>query len=652
MQRAYYFGNIKDFKANSPNEILGEIVRNNEFDLDLKQRNTWEYEIKILQRTLSDFPVGDIAFEYTIPRIGDRIDVVLSINGIIFLLEFKVGEKTYPKDAIEQVVDYALDLKYFHKGSRGKKLIPILICTKASDYENEIVADEDFVYKVIRTNEKTLPGTLKRLVGEIAGEAFSFQEWINSQYMPTPTIIEAAQALYHGHNVKEISRSDSGAYNLGITSDAINRIINRSKTNGEKSICFVTGVPGAGKTLAGLNIANERHNFDENEHAVFLSGNGPLVSVLREALARDEYERSIHKVRKVIAKKQAKAFIQNIHHFRDDALKTEAAPIEKVTVFDEAQRAWTMQQTAKFMAKRGEHNWLMSEPKFLISVMDRHSDWAVIVCLVGGGQEINTGEAGLPEWFTALKSQFSHWKVYISKQISDVEYTRGTTLNELLNGLHSCILDELHLAVSLRSFRDERVSEFVKSLLDINEDTARRIYRKLRLNYPILMTRTLQTAREWVRTKARGSERYGLIASSSAKRLRSFGIWVQSSIKAEDWFLNEKDDIRSSFFLEDTATEFDIQGLEIDWTIVAWDANFRIKGNEFVPYNFTGTKWCNIKKEGDRLYLKNAYRVLLTRARQGMIIFIPEGNDEDATRKKIFYDSTYEYFQKIGIEEI
>ena len=652
MQRAYYSGDIERFKSHTPNEILGEITHNNEFALEIKQRNTWLYEIALLQQTLSHFYDGGIAFEYTIPRIGDRIDTVFIYSGVIYLLEFKVGESTYPKHAIEQVVDYALDLKYFHKESHERKIVPILICTKAPDYENEIISDDDYVYKVIRANENNLPDILGWLTTEVSDYVFPFHDWVTSQYMPTPTIIEAAQALYRGHDVTEISRSDSEAYNLGLTSAAINKIIDQSKLNKEKSICFITGVPGAGKTLAGLNIANARHNFDENEHAVFLSGNGPLVFVLREALARDEYERSGRTIRKGVAKKKAEAFIQNIHHFRDDAIKSDKAPIEKVTVFDEAQRAWTMQQTAKFMAERGRHNWEMSEPEFLISVMDRHDDWAVIVCLVGGGQEINTGEAGLPEWFNALRSRFSHWKVYVSKQISDVEYTRGATLEVLLKGLHGRSIDKLHLSVSLRSFRSERVSAFVKELLDINIGAAHQLYMELKKNYPLLITRNLQTAREWVRKKARGSERFGLIASSGAKRLRGFGIWVQSSIKAEDWFLNGKEDVRSSYFLEDTATEFDIQGLEIDWTIVAWDADFRIENSSFAPYNFAGTTWRNVNNEDSRLYLKNAYRVLLTRARQGMVIFIPEGNDEDITRKKVFYDSTYDYLRSIGIIEI
>jgi len=652
MQRAYYTEEIRKFCKSSPNEILGEIVRYNEFALELKQRNTWLSEIVILQKALFGFCDGSIALEYTVPRIGKRIDAVLSLGGVICLIEFKIGETVYLKHSEEQVVDYALDLKYFHKESHFRKILPILVCTEAPDHINEITEDEDSVYSVVRANKKNLQAILKWITSEVKGEPFSFLDWINSQYMPTPTIIEAAQALYRGHDVREISRSDSEAYNLSLTSDAINRIIDQSKAKGEKSICFITGVPGAGKTLAGLNIASTRHNFNENEHAVFLSGNGPLVFVLREALARDEYERSGHTVRKGVAKKKASAFIQNVHHFRDDALKSNTAPIERVTVFDEAQRAWTKHQTAKFMAERGRHHWDMSEPEFLISVMDRHKDWAVIICLVGGGQEINTGEAGLPEWFSALRTKFSHWKVYMSKQISEDEYVRGVPLDEQLKGMQSQSLEKLHLAVSLRSFRSERVSAFIKALLDVDVGVAQQLYSEIAPSYPILLTRDLQTAQNWVRSKARGSERYGIVASSGARRLQSHGIWVQCKIKTEDWFLNGKNDVRSSFFLEDTATEFDIQGLEIDWTIVAWDADYRIENDTFAPYSFLGTSWRKINKADNRLYLKNAYRVLLTRARQGMVIFIPQGNGDDITRKPIFYDSTYEYLRNLGITEI
>jgi hypothetical protein len=452
--------------------------------------------------------------------------------------------------------------------------------------------------------------------------------------------------------VKEISRCDSEAYNLSQTTETINRVIDISKNNHQKSICFVTGVPGAGKTLAGLNMANVRHNFDANEHAVFLSGNGPLVFVLREALARDEWERSNHRIKKLSAKKKASAFIQNIHHFRDEGQQSKKPPTENVVIFDEAQRAWTEKQTAKFMAERGVLDWNKSEPEYLIEYMDRHKEWAVIVCLIGGGQEINTGEAGLPAWFEALSKHFPHWKVYLNNRLFDDEYTLGKSMEKMLLNIDVTPEDNLHLAVSIRSFRSELVSSFVKSLLDMDLKRACDQFAQIRSKYPIVMTRNLDSAREWVRSKARGTERYGMIASSAGKRLRSLGIWVQSDIDPEYWFLNGKDDVRSSYFLEETATEFDIQGLEIDWSIVCWDADYRIENGRFIPYNFTGTSWKSIKKPEDILYRKNAYRVLLTRARQGIAIFIPVGDHTDVTRKRAYYDCTYNYLKEIGIDEI
>ena len=280
--------------------------------------------------------------------------------------------------------------------------------------------------------------------------------------------------MYQGHSVREISRSDSGAENLTKTADAINKIIEKSKRNKTKSICFITGVPGAGKTLAGLNLANERHKFSEEEHAVFLSGNGPLVEVLQEALARNKVENSLDGIKKTIALRESKAFIQNIHHFRDDALENNTAPIEKVVVFDEAQRAWNQKQTSFFMQrKKGIDNFIQSEPEFLISVMDRREDWCVIVCLIGGGQEINTGEAGLLEWFSAIKKQFNHWQVYVSNEISDTEYTRELDLKNLFYGIKRYeFVSDLHLKTSIRSFRSEHVAKFVKAILDCDRDTA------------------------------------------------------------------------------------------------------------------------------------------------------------------------------------
>ena len=467
--------------------------------------------------------------------------------------------------------------------------------------------------------------------------------------MPTPTIIEAAQVLYHGHNVEEISRNDASAINLTRTTKAISDIIDFTKQNNKKSICFITGVPGAGKTLAGLNIAIDRQQVAEDEHAIFLSGNGPLVEVLQESLARDDSTRN--NTKKAEAMRKAKEFIQIIHHFRDDAISTTLAPIEKVAIFDEAQRAWDKTNLTNFMKrKKGVFDFDMSEPEFLINIMNRHSDWSVIICLIGGGQEINTGEAGLIEWFDSLRDKFSNWNVYVSDKISDHEYTRGKSVNSLIQGLNCKIVKDLHLSVSLRSFRSENVAGFVKDVLDVNVENAKQLLTQFKNDYPIYITRNLNKAKTWIINQAKGSERYGMIASSGAKRLRSYGIWVQNKVDAPTWFLNGKDDVRSSYFLEETATEFDIQGLELDWSILCWDANLRFNNGKFEYYNFIGSKWQNINKLENVLYLKNAYRVLMTRARQGFVIFVPEGNLKDITRQPEYYDGIYNYLVSLGID--
>jgi len=651
VKRAYYESDLKDFLKQDDNFILGELVSNNQFALEDLQRNTWQEEIIILKNELAILDDGYIIFEYTIPRIGSRIDIVFIYRGLIFLMEFKVGENNYSKQAADQVMDYALDLKYFHKVSNNKKLIPLLICTAAEERNVEIRMMEDGIFNVLHCNKGNIRKTIEQITMVYHGDHFEATEWTQSVYMPTPTIVEAAQAMYRGHNVEEISRSDAGTENLGATTVAINKIIDYSKECHRKSICFITGVPGAGKTLAGLNIANERHKFDEEEHTVFLSGNQPLVEVLQEALARDESKRN--KIPKKEAERRTKSFIQIIHKFRDSALTSEQAPIEKIAIFDEAQRAWNADALSKFMRqKKGVPGFDMSEPDFLISIMNRHSDWTVIICLVGGGQEIYTGEAGLGDWFKALKNNYIDWDVYLSNQITDSEYVGESSIEELLSGKEYKMVNELHLATSLRSFRSENVAAFTKALLDVNIQQARRLYEKLKVNYPLVITRDFETAKAWVKSKARGTERYGLLASSGAKRLRSEGIWVPAEINNLSWFLNDSTDVDSSYYLEVPASEFKVQGLEVDYSVVAWDANFRYKDGEFSYYRFMRSQWQNMRNEQNRVYLKNAYRVLLTRARQGMVIYVPKGNDYDPTCKFSFYDGTFNYLKGIGIEEI
>lgn len=481
--------------------------------------------------------------------------------------------------------------------------------------------------------------------------------------MPTPTIVEAAQALYNNHNVKDITRSDAGAHNLLDTTDAIKRIIRHSKENSRKSIIFVTGVPGAGKTLVGLNLASEFHNSALEEHAIFLSGNLPLVTVLQEALARDKVAREHEAGRRMLkntALREVKSFIQIIHHYRDEYVGNGQAPTERVAIFDESQRAWTQQEISSFMARRkGVREFPWSEPEFLISTMDRRNDWATIVCLVGGGQEINKGEAGLPEWFDALKRSFPHWDVYAAKNLDDSEYLHGRSWQDMIQGISLVINNDLHLATSIRSFRSEKVSLLIKQILDNDTANAIATLLKLKEKYPIFITRDLDKAKDWVRDMSRGSERYGLFASSNAARLKPRGIYYaksRNSLSPENWFLNGKNDIRSSYFLEAVASEFETQGLELDYAIVAWDADLRMENGRWTHYQMSNRlsppNWSRIRSENNIKYLTNAYRVLLTRARQGFVIYIPEGVDNDATRKREFYDGTFDYLRRIGIHDL
>ena len=653
MQREYYHSSIEGFLAENSEHILGKLLIRDEFETTDLQKNAWRDEIAILKDQLSAFPQGEIAFEYTIPRIGHRVDVVCIIDGLIFLIEFKVGGSEYKKSTDDQVMDYALDLKYFHEASQGRYIIPISVPTEAPDIENEVRFMEDHIAEVLHCNKNTICRGLNMVLSAVQDEELHMDEWLNSRYAPTPTIIEAAQTMYRNHSVAEISRNDAGAQNLTETTAAISQIIDRCKAQKKKAICFVTGVPGAGKTLAGLNIANDRHQFEADEHAVFLSGNGPLVDVLQEALARDRAERA--GITKEAARRETKAFIQIIHKFRDEALTREGPPVERVAIFDEAQRAWNRDALTDFMArKKGVSGFNQSEPEFLISIMDRHQDWAVIVCSVGGGQEIYTGEAGIQDWFLALQHRYLDWEIYLSDKMTDSEYIGNSTIEELLSGRGFFIEHSLHLGVSLRSFRSEKLSAFTKALLDNKPADAAAIYAELSRTYPIVLTRNYGMAKEWVKQKARGNERYGLLASSEGKRLRGEGIWVPADINHVGWFLNGKENVDSSYFLEVAASEFKVQGLEIDYGLLAWDADLRFSEGEFDYYRFRGTSWNHINLEQRQKYLKNAYRVLLTRSRQGLVIYVPKGSDpaDDPTRDRKLYDGIHAYLKSCGIEEL
>lgn len=656
MKRYYYANSIKNFLRDSNEEIVGELSINNTFNSDKNQLDAWIKEIDILKDALTKFD-GNILFEFSIPRMGRRIDVVLLIKNVIFVVEFKVGGKEFLMNAIDQVFDYALDLKNFHETSHVHLIAPVLVATEARDMFSNIASTphNDNLLFPIKTNARSLNDVIDSVLLFADGGNIDSESWMKGRYSPTPTIIEAATILYNNHSVENITRRDADAINLKQTSTTISEIIEKAKVENNKVLCFVTGVPGAGKTLVGLDIATKHLDSKNSTSSVFLSGNGPLVAILREALTRDKVKRQKEigsKVKKGDVLREVKMFIQNVHHFRDECLiDDKRPPFDHVAIFDEAQRAWNHAQTAKFMLrKKSIPNFSYSEPEFLISCLDRHKDWAVIVCLVGGGQEINTGEAGIGEWIESLNRSFPKWQIYLSSKLNDSEYAAGNALELIRKRKDAFIIDELHLAVSMRSFRAEHLSTLIKHILDINVEKAQESFKLIEHKYPIILTRDVTKAKKWLKERARGSERYGIIVSSQAQRLKPHAIDVKSPMDPIHWFLNDKDDVRSSYYLEDVATEFHVQGLELDWACVTWDADFRYSNKGWGTYSFVGNKWQNIHKEETKQYLKNAYRVLLTRARQGLIIVIPNGDAEDPTRRSEYYDCTFEYLKKIGFE--
>ncbi len=691
-KRYLYSDTIDNFLQKNTDTIVGEITLSATQDINKETSNSWQQEVEVLKNVLSPYAQkGSVYFEYNIPRMGRRADVIVLIDGIVFVLEFKTSEQRFTREALIQVWDYAIDLKNFQEGSRDRILIPIVVAPKEKNRNCHIKLEpfEDNVYQPLVSNNERLSECFdKTLSNIIPKHTFTNEDddvWAKSGYDPTPTIIEAAVALYEHHTVEEITKHDG---EIEVTAKCLDNIINECQSNKRKSICFITGVPGAGKTLIGLQTAIRQ--FEKENKAVYLSGNYPLVEVLQEALARDYVKRSKDDYKKgktddkpctkAEAKSKVKAFIQMIHHYRDLYLEgtevkdnqivpikdyfqshTDKAyvPAEHIAIFDEAQRAWTKEELARFMKEKKKiENFPFSEPEYLISCMDRQPDWGLVVCLIGGGQEINKGEAGIAEWLKAMNEHFTDWDIYMSDKLVDKEYAEGNALDIIKDQKRLHIEPSLHLSMSMRSFRAEKVSLFVHQLLDLKKKEAAQTLKDLN-NYPIVLTRSLDDAKKWLKSHARGSERYGILASSKAERLKAISINVRYQPDFVHWFLEDENDIRSSNALEDTLTEFKVQGLEIDWACVAWDADLRLN-KEHTAWKHcqlrSGTKWQNINKDLNQQYQLNAYRVLLTRARQGMVIVVPKGDDQgvppDETRKPEWYDGIYNYLKEIGIKEI
>ena len=704
--RCLYTASFKEFINMEPKAVLGELHDNYHGETLDTTNDAWKGEITLLKEVLVPWKgePSQIIFEYDIPRLGKRIDVVLILRGIIFCLEFKVGQKNALQADVEQVMDYALDLKNFHRYSHDRIIVPILIPTEYDSSTTSFCPSvyDDNIFNPLITGKKGLQTILFKVLAQVhANEPVALiKDWVISPYTPTPTIIEAARTLYENHSVEDITRHEADKVTTDATIAYILKVIQKSKDENKKSICFVTGVPGAGKTLVGLDVAIKQTykdgEMDKENGAVYLSGNGPLVAVLTEALAKDNQKKCLtngEKKNLSDSRREVKEFIQIIHRYRDNMLakiknpvengKVEIDPekavkvdstgygeVEHVAIFDEAQRSWTHKRIADYLKRGGTYgnklkvpNFPMSEAEFLIWSLDQREDWAVIICLVGGGQEINTGEAGISEWIKALNTQFRHWHVFISNKLTDPEYAEGK-VNELLQDNNKVTFSEnLHLAVSLRSFRAETLSSFVHSLLAFKND-AKELYQDVsNRNYPVVLTRDMDRARQWLRKMARGTQQTGILVTKVAARFKplAVNILAQGDENAVHWFLEDKMDIRSSNYLEDAATEIQVQGLELDFACVLWDADMRYEGGKWTFHKFNGkNKWNLENNLENQKYMLNAYRVLLTRARQGIVICVPYGNSkktadgfpEDPTRLPEFYDGTYNYLKSLGIKEI
>ncbi len=589
-----------------------------------------------------------IAVEYVVPRKMGRIDTVLLIGNAIVVLEFK-GESV-DSSAADQVEDYSLDLLHFHENSHGRTIYPVVVGNTGT----EPWIRRSQLFGELRPTafvDTTQLGAWLATVAEKHGteSQSSIEDWNRGSYRPVPTIVEAAIGMFAEMQVEDIAKAGCDPINLTATVETIREIVVEAAQSRKKTVCFVTGVPGAGKTLAGLRVVHHRELREETgSDSVFLTGNLPLVKVLQTALARDSLRRRKNGLR--VSSRDPKTTINTVLGYKREHTRNKNAPHEKIVVFDEAQRAWDADRTAEYLTDSSAEFLGYSEPALMLAILDRQP-WATLIALVGGGQEINRGEAGLSEWGRAITDRFSHWSIAAPPQALSGEYGAGAKLfdagieKNLDVGIHA----NLHLDTPTRQFRGKTIAGWTEALL---RGDARECQRILAENseYPIRLTRNLAAAKSWLDTTAHGTERYGFIASSEAKRLRAEGLELPPARAdgVEHWFLQRKGDVRSSFQLEVAANEFQIQGLELDWTCLCWGGDFLRADSDWNLRRFRGTSWQKIGQENARAYLVNSYRVLLTRARQGMLLFVPVGDDLDSTRPRAPFDETARFLTACG----
>ena len=664
--RCLYNETFQKFCSEDEKTILGFLVNSYHGDLPTTSIDAWVGEIEIMKQVLNKFKEdkGQIVFEYDIPRLGKRIDVILLIRHMVFSLEFKNGKDVFTAQDARQAEDYALDIKNFHKESEDLYVCPILVATDANPYPKEQSCDcyPDKQVHLQRENIETLIPKVGKLAAQYGSdEDLDFETWFNSPYYPTPTIIAAAIEAYSSHNLSEIARSEAGQEDIDKCEAKLTEIIKEAKQKKKKCVCFVTGVPGAGKTLVGLDVVAKSLNDTMRGSCVYISGNGPLVEVLQHALKKSAKAKQLlsvtsgeKKEREAFLNKSIEALIQSSYGFKKDNAHNVAPTVENILIFDEAQRVWNEKKMA--YKHNNDPDMSVSEPKLMYRIMDRHNDWAVMVCLVGMGQDIYDGEVGIYEWFRCGIEDFLDWELYYSPQLFERAGKEDIDKHAIEHCSRCHPVNELHLKTDIRSFKAEKRSAFVDSLLNNEPEQAKQIYDLIKGKYPLYLTRDIKLAKAWVRKQVRGNERSGILACSSAQRLKPEGIYVPTNIDVKNWFLAPSEDLRSSNMLEVVASEFKVQGLEIDWAVVCWDADLRrsTNGKDWAYHSFRGTAWNKRNQPEQQRYLLNSYRVLLTRARQGMILFVPKGVDpeEDSTRDHEFYDAIYKYLLSCGIEEL
>jgi DUF2075 family protein len=671
---AYYQKALREFVAENPSNILWTLTQANaaeKFPLTPQAIESWRAQLPVLTAGIAhlldkfrDAGSWSVLLEYPIPMVGKRIDAVLLAGDVVVVIETKTG--TSPTSAARQVDDYSLNLACFHEGTLNKTVVPLVVSDAPVSANATTTEFDKLIDKCWFSSTFDLGRVLEAICRQYVaagGPQIDARAWNQARFRPIPPIIEAAVALYSDMDVFEIGHACAAREDLENTTNALVNMVLEAQARNRKVICFTTGVPGAGKTLVGLNTV---HRPEIKNFASFLSGNGPLVKVIQEALVRDVVRRSQARERRVSrreAQLKVRAFIHNVHRFADEYYgEGQKEPVQKVVVFDEAQRAWDKEENAR--AGRPS----VSEPEMMIEVMDRHSDWAAIIALIGGGQEINRGEAGLAEWGRAL-ARFPHWLVYASPRSLGNEAEEGYRLFEAADPHPERVVESaaLHLNVSTRSIRAQRISEWVNAVLSGRHAEARSVARSLDAKPAI--TRSLPTTKAWLNASRRGRTRSGLVASSSALRLRADGLEptfdFQQRFDWEHWFLDQHDcadiscdhrycnDVRASSKLEVAATQFKIQGLELDWIGLCWGEDLTWDGEKWVCRGFNNKQWRPIKLSDHRriAYLVNAYRVLMTRARQGMVMYVPTGND-DGSRLSLELDRTADFLTFCGATPI